>query len=94
MLLHLLLETHYITSTAVWLDGEIDRKRRSILCCVWTITPLMPNIKSKFYLIFETEPKIGLAVLVLLAPVNKEAARFELGDIPETPTKTLTLEGA
>lgn len=93
MLLHLLLDTHSTTSTEVWLVGERDRNSKSMLCCVCTITPFIPNIKSKFYLPGKADPKRGFVEFILLDPAII-LTMFELGDILETPTKMFTLDGA
>lgn len=47
-LLHLFLDTHYKVFR-VELGGARVRKSKSMLCCVWMMMPLIPNIMSKFF---------------------------------------------
>ena len=61
-----------------------------MLCCVWMMIPLNPNIIPKVYFDFSVAPSKGLRVVVLAAGLGRTLVK---GFIPETPMKALTLVG-
>lgn len=88
-LLHFLLEMQQIVCST-FEGGLRDRKRRSILCWVWIIIPLSPNIIPKVSFDFSVAASRGLRIVVLAAGLGSILAK---GLMPDTPMKAFTLVG-